>query len=76
MPKLPVPLGIGAFISKWLGMRVGVANINLHGRVRIAARPLLSKLPVVGGVKVKTAARYFPEQRAKELKSQGCVFLR
>ena len=33
-------------------MRVGVSNVNLHGRVRFAMAPLISKIPVVGGVKV------------------------
>ncbi len=52
LPRLPVPLGIGQFISEWLGMRVGVSDINLHGRVRINMRPLMAKLPIVGGVQV------------------------
>lgn len=52
LPSLPVPLGIGQLIAEWLGMRVGVSDINLHGRVRINMRPLMAKLPIVGGVKV------------------------
>lgn len=52
LPNLPVPLGIGQLIAEWLGMRVGVSDINLHGRVRINMRPLMAKLPIVGGVKV------------------------
>lgn len=52
LPNLPMPLGIGEMLSKFLGMRVGVSDINIHGRVRLALRPLLNKTPVVGGVKV------------------------
>ncbi|BDA51337.1 Synaptotagmin-2 [Coccomyxa sp. Obi] len=52
LPNLPVPLGIGHMVARWLAMRVGVSNINLHGRVRFALTPLMSKIPVVGGVKV------------------------
>ena len=28
LPNLPVPLGIGALASRWLGSRVGVADIS------------------------------------------------
>ena len=52
LPNLPVPLGIGRLVAEWLGMRVGVSDINLHGRVRFNMRPLMGKLPIVGGVKV------------------------
>ncbi len=59
LPNLPVPLGIGHMVARWLAMRVGVSNINLHGRVRFAMAPLMSKLPVVGGVKVAASTYVF-----------------
>jgi hypothetical protein len=53
LPNLPVPLGIGQLLSRFLGMRVGVADINLRGRVRLAMKPLLNKVPIIGAVKVQ-----------------------
>ena len=53
LPNLPVPLGIGALVSRWLGFRVGVADINVRGRVRAACKPLLNRVPLVGGVKAR-----------------------
>lgn len=60
LPNLPVPLGIGHMVARWLAMRVGVSNLNLHGRVRFAMAPLMSRLPVVGGVKVSAVHVLLP----------------
>ncbi|KAK9843817.1 hypothetical protein WJX81_007480 [Elliptochloris bilobata] len=51
-PKLPVPLGIGQLLARYLRMRVGVTNFFFQGRVRLSLHPLLNKMPVVGAVKV------------------------
>ena len=52
LPKLPVPLGIGQLLARYLRMRVGVTNFFFQGRVRLSMHPLLNKLPVVGAIKV------------------------
>lgn len=51
-PKFPVGLGIGQAVSKLLAMRVGVSNIWFKGRVRVAMKPLIDRIPLVGAVKV------------------------
>lgn len=51
-PRIPIGAGIGAAISKLLEMRVGVGNLWFKGRVRIAMKPLLDRIPLVGAVKV------------------------
>lgn len=51
-PRLPVGLGIGAAISKLLAMRVGVGNLWFKGKVRVALKPLIDRVPLVGAVKV------------------------
>ncbi len=52
LPKLPVPLGIGHMIARFLAMRAGVSDLFIRGRLRITLKPLMSQLPVVGAVKV------------------------
>ena len=52
LPKLPVPLGIGRMIARFLSMRAGVSDLFIRGRLRITLKPLMSQLPVVGAVKV------------------------
>lgn len=52
LPKLPVPLGIGQLLARYLRMRVGVTNFFFQGRVRLSMHPLLNKMPVVGAIKV------------------------
>lgn len=51
-PRLPTGLGLGAALSKLLAMRVGVGSIWFKGTVRVAMKPLLDRLPLVGAVKV------------------------
>ena len=52
LPNLPVPLGIGHMIAGWLGMRAGVSDLYIRGRIRVAMKPLMSQIPVVGAIKV------------------------
>lgn len=54
-PKLPVPLGIGQLLARYLRMRVGVTNFFFQGRVRLSMHPLLNKMPVVGAIKARAA---------------------
>ena len=54
-PRIPTGLGLGAALSKMLAMRVGVGNIWFKGTVRVAMKPLLDRLPLVGAVKVRPA---------------------
>lgn len=59
-PKLPVPLGIGQLLARYLRMRVGVTNFFFQGRVRLSMHPLLNKMPVVGALKVRPHAPSSP----------------
>lgn len=50
-------MGIGAALSKLLAMRVGVGNLWFKGKVRVALKPLIDRVPLVGAVKVNTPSR-------------------
>ncbi|CAL5226034.1 g8845 [Coccomyxa viridis] len=52
LPNLPVPLGIGHMVARFLGMRAGVSDLYIRGRLRISLKPLMSQMPVVGAIKV------------------------
>ena len=52
LPNLPVPLGIGHMIAQFLGMRAGVSDLYIRGRLLIMLKPLMSQMPVVGAIKV------------------------
>ena len=52
LPNLPVPLGIGHMLAQFLGMRAGVSDLYIRGRLRIMLKPLMSQMPVVGAIKV------------------------
>ena len=39
-------------VAQFLGMRVGVSDLYIRGRLRISLKPLMSQMPVVGAVKV------------------------
>jgi len=45
-------LGVGAALSKMLAMRVGVGDLWFKGKVRVALKPLIDRVPLIGAVKV------------------------
>ena len=52
LPNLPLPLGVGHMIARFLGMRAGVCDLYIRGRLRITLKPLMGQMPVIGAVKV------------------------
>ena len=50
--RLSFGFGVDKAISKLLGMKVGVADLFFKGNVRIALKPLLDRIPLVGAAKV------------------------
>ena len=51
-PRLSLGFGLDKALSRLLGMRVGVANLFFKGNVRIALKPLLDRVPLIGAAKV------------------------
>lgn len=53
-PKFPITLGVpfAHLLGRMLKLRVGIKNVTLTGPVRIQFRPLFSRPPIVGAVKV------------------------
>ena len=39
-------------IARFLGMRAGVCDLYIRGRLRITLKPLMGQMPVIGAVKV------------------------
>ena len=53
LPKIPLSMGLDRLLSNFIAMRVGVSDLYLSARVRIALTPLMGRVPVVGAMKVR-----------------------
>lgn len=59
-----IPDFIDKTLSKMLDLTVGVENMSVRAKIRVAMRPLMRRMPVVGALQVRGLAWGMPSRAA------------